>query len=206
MSLYKTIHINTDTQIFIWKITESYDELFQNITLTDTSLTRLQQMKSTQHQKAFLAVRYLLRLAGYSDRELYYSTSGKPNLSDSKHISISHSFDYAVVMISSANVGIDIELQRKKILRVKDKFSDILENPSSDWFDTEKQIHYYTIIWSAKEAIYKYYSQEGLRFKEDIFIQPFNIGDNKLTAKVLQNKTHTIHHFTINNYIINYIL
>lgn len=206
MPLYKCIYIDSETKLLIWKITEDYQQLLNSVSLTENSLARLNKMKSTRHKKAFISVRCLLELAGYSDQDLYYSTSGKPNLIDAKHISITHSFDYAALIISSKNVGIDLELQRNKILKVRDKFSCNDENPPFKTDSEQDLILYYTIIWSAKEAIYKFYSQEGLSLKEAIFIAPFDLNSKTLTAKVLGKTHHTITYSIIDNYTLTYII
>ena len=82
MPLFKTISLNSYTQVFIWKITETFDELFQSVVLRDDSRARLEGMKSESHRKGFLSVRRLLIEAGYSDFDLYYDNFGKPHLRD----------------------------------------------------------------------------------------------------------------------------
>ena len=94
MSLLKIKALNETTQLYVWKITETFDELFQSIALKDISLARLEGMKSESHQKGFLSVRRLLMEAGYNDFDLFYDEFGKPHLQDGKHIYISHSNDF----------------------------------------------------------------------------------------------------------------
>lgn len=64
MALYKTITVNPNTKVLIWKIEESYEELEKGLTLTPKCLKRLESMKSDIHQKGFLSIRQLLKLAG----------------------------------------------------------------------------------------------------------------------------------------------
>ncbi len=66
MPLYKTIHylkVST-TQILVWKITESYTELLEEVILNDSNRIRLDGMKSEMHQRGFLSVRKLLQETG----------------------------------------------------------------------------------------------------------------------------------------------
>jgi phosphopantetheinyl transferase len=72
----------------------------------------------------FISVRKLLQEAGYNDLDLYYDELGKPHLKDDKYISISHSHHFSAIIVSNKSVGIDIELQREKIIRIADKFVD----------------------------------------------------------------------------------
>ena len=154
MPLYKTIFLNPSAQILVWEITESYQELFDEVVLNESNLNRLNCMKSEMHQRAFLSVRKLFQQAGYTDFDLYYDEFGKPHLHDGKHISITHSHQFSAIILSDAVVGIDIELQREKIIRIADKFADseflFLEKENN-----EEYIRKLTVIWGAKEAVLK---------------------------------------------------
>jgi hypothetical protein len=59
MPLYKTIKINSQTNVKIWHITESVDDLMQSVDLKNESTARVQSMKSELHQRGFLSVRLL---------------------------------------------------------------------------------------------------------------------------------------------------
>ena len=124
MPLYKKIEFNATTQIYIWKITESFEQLSQEVELNPVCQQRIATMKSEMHQRGFLSVRKLLNEAGYTDFDLYYDNFGKPHLQDGKHISITHSHEFSSIIVSDEVVGIDIELQREKIIRIADKFCD----------------------------------------------------------------------------------
>jgi 4'-phosphopantetheinyl transferase len=103
MPLFKTINHNSNTQILIWKITESFSELFEQVILNDSNRNRLNTMKSEMHQRAFLSVRKLLQIAGFTDLDLYYDAFGKPHLNGDKHISITHSHEFSAIIISDEN-------------------------------------------------------------------------------------------------------
>lgn len=192
MPLYKTITVNATTRVWVWKITESFNELFRGVALRDACLHRLEGMKSELHQRGFLSVRKLLELAGYTDFDLFYDENGKPNLKDGKHISITHSFDFAAIIVSSRNTGIDLEQQREKIFRIADKFTE----PNDIFFDkqnNERTVRQLTAIWGIKESIYKYHSEKGLSLKENINVLPFDIDKNTIEAEVNYNTIHTRH-------------
>ena len=82
MPIYKSIAINSQTNVKIWNITESYTELLQNVELKKESINRVNIMKSELHQRGFLSVRMLLKAFGYSDFDLFYDGNGKPHLKD----------------------------------------------------------------------------------------------------------------------------
>ncbi|TDD78509.1 4'-phosphopantetheinyl transferase family protein [Flavobacterium caseinilyticum] len=185
MPLFKTINFNSTTQILIWKITEPFSELNQQIVLNESNQVRLKGMKSEMHQRAFLSVRKLLQKAGYEDLDVYYDTFGKPHLYDGKHISITHSHEFSAIIISDETVGIDIELQRVKIMKIAHKFCNsefqfLAEDSANE--NKQQYIRKLTVIWGAKEAIFKIRNEKGISFKEHITVYDFNLN-------VKQNKS-----------------
>jgi len=183
--LYKTITVNDTTRVYIWKIDEDFNTLSRNISLTDHCRKRVDGMKSELHKRGFMSVRHLLAEAGYTDHDLYYTENGKPHLKDGKHISITHSYTFSAIIVSTQAVGIDIEKKRDKILRIARKFTPIEEYLTLN--NTEARVRKLTIVWGAKESIYKLYSQEGLSFLKHIDVRDFNFEDLKTTAKVYYN-------------------
>lgn len=183
MPLFKTIQFSSTTQILVWKISESYEELYDAIILNDKNSIRLAGMKSQLHQRAFLSVRKLFQLAGYSDFDLYYDQFGKPNLTDGKYISITHSHDFSAIIISNETVGIDIELQRDKIIKIADKFCDT-EFQFLNAENKEEFIRKLTVIWGAKEAIFKIRNEKGISFKDHIKVNLFDLNNEEAIAEL----------------------
>jgi phosphopantetheinyl transferase len=188
MPLYKSIYIDTSSQILVWKITESYEKLFREVQLNEKSLLRLNGMKSQLHQRAFLSVRKLLQEAGYSDFDLQYDESGKPHLNPNNcytepvEVSISHSNNFSTLIISDQKVGIDIEMQRDKIIRIADKFVNNKESLRLGDTNTLDYIKKLTVKWGAKEAIFKIRNEPGISFKDHIWVNSFEIRDQKTIA------------------------
>jgi len=139
-------------------------------------------MKSVLHQRGFMSIRHLLAEASYTDFDLYYDQQGKPHLRDGKHISITHSYNFSAIIVSDRPVGIDIEKQRDKILRIAQKFTPIEEYYTLT--SSEARVRKLTIVWGAKESIYKLYAQEGLSFLKHIYVEDFSFDDSKTTAQV----------------------
>lgn len=182
MPLYKKINFSPTIQILVWKITESYEQLFDEVQLNEKNLLRLKEMKSELHQRAFLSVRKLLQQAGYSDFDLHYDESGKPHFKDGKYVSISHSHEFSTIIISDQKVGIDIEMQRDKIIRIADKFVNNKDSLRLEDANTHEYIKKLTVKWGAKEAIFKIRNEPGISFKDHIWVNSFEIEDQKTTA------------------------
>ncbi|WP_438964184.1 4'-phosphopantetheinyl transferase family protein [Winogradskyella sp.] len=185
MPLYKTIDVNSQTTVKIWKIEESYNELLKPLDLKPNSLERVLGMKSELHQRGFLSVRHLLREFGYTDQDLFYDEHGKPHLKDGKCISITHSFIFSGVIVSDKEVGIDIEKQREKISIIAKKFVDYefnyLETHAEDY------INKLTVIWGIKESLYKLFATPGMLFKDHFLVIPFMINDGNTVAWIDYN-------------------
>jgi phosphopantetheinyl transferase len=182
MPLYKTINFSSTTQILVWKITESLEQLCQEVELNLANTIRFNGMKSELHQRAFLSVRKLLQEKGYTDFDLEYDEFGKPHLKDGKYISISHSHQFSTIIISDQKVGIDIELQREKIIKIADKFVDNQELQRLKGFSNQDYIKKLTVKWGAKEAIFKIRNEKGISFKDNIQVNSFEIEDQKTIA------------------------
>lgn len=183
MPLFKKIQFNAVTTIYVWKITEPLEQLFEEVSLNPKCQSRIEGMKSELHQRGFLSVRKLLIEAGYTDFDLYYDEFGKPHLQDGKHISITHSYQFSSIIISDETVGIDIELQREKIIRIADKFCDT----EFQYLDREKTTEYIkklTVIWGAKEAIFKIRNEKGISFKDHIAVNEFDLNQTLAIANL----------------------
>ncbi|MFT5257251.1 MAG: 4'-phosphopantetheinyl transferase [Arenicella sp.] len=195
MALYKTLTVNKTTKVLIWKIEESTSELQDRITLSENSATRLYSMKSELHQKGFLSIRHLLKKVGYTDADLIYDAFGKPHLKDGRFISITHSFIFTAIIISkNAPVGIDIEKQRDKILKIAHKFTPIQEYNTIA--NADALISKLTIVWGAKESLYKIYGKKKLLFLHHIYIEDFKFTDEKTTGEIRYNGENTAYKIT----------
>lgn len=194
MPLHHIIQHSATTQIYIWKITESEQQLLSEVELNERNQQRLQNMKSEMHRRGFLSVRKLLQHIGYTDFDLYYDQTGKPHLHDGRHISISHSHEFSAIVLSDENIGIDLEMQREKIRIIADKFT---APPEESYLDrqAEDYISKLTVIWGTKEAIFKVRNEIGISFKDHISLLPFEAVEGKATAILTFNGIQT--HFQV---------
>lgn len=207
MPLYKTITINEHTKAFLWKVEETYESLAQGIELTAHCQKRVDGMKSEIHRRGFMSIRHLMAKAGYKDADLSYDDLGKPHLKDGKHISISHSFNFTGIIVSDNSIGIDIEKQRDKILKIANKFTPLDEYHTLA--NEEALIRKLTIVWGAKESIYKLYAEPGLAFLQNINVSDFDFEDSKTTAQVQFNgksSTYAIEFLEFENFTCVYAI
>ena len=207
MPLFKTIVVNAQTIVKIWKITEPFNDLKEGVSLKPENETRVLGMKSEIHQRGFLSVRCLLKEFGYVDSDLFYDDNGKPHLNDGKYISITHSFIFSAVIVSDEPVGIDIEKQREKIAVIAHKFLEY----EYDYLN-ENDINYIkklTVLWCIKESLYKLYATPGLSFKNHCLVIPFSDNEDVTTAWIDYNdlkSKYTTHYLEFEGFTCSYAL
>src|SRR3954470_4289162 len=119
-------NIDEQTILSVWKIEETETELLDGLQLKTHELEFISSLNNGKRLLHWLSTRLLLRkmlnTSEYIDCRM--DEHGKPYLVDSDYeISLSHSFDYAAVMISKdKKVGVDIELIKDKIKKIQAKF------------------------------------------------------------------------------------
>ena len=195
MGLYKTITVSPGINVYIWKIEESEEQLAEGVKLTDHCQKRLNSMSSTMHRRGFLSIRHLLAHCGYTDFDLYYDEAGKPHLKDHKNISITHSHEFTAIIVSDeVEVGVDIEKQRDKILKIANKFTPLEEYKTLA--NSDAVMRKLTIVWGAKESLYKICSNQGISFLRHMNVKDFSFKDGKTTAEILYKGDQS--HYDIN--------
>lgn len=203
MPLYKTITVSAKVKVFIWKIVETEAELAKNVVLTSHCQGRMDGMKSEMHRKGFLSIRHLLAEAGYTDFDLFYDEAGKPHLKDGRFISITHSNHFTGIIVADEDeVGIDIEMQRDKILRIAHKFTPIEEYRTLA--NSDAIVRKLTYVWGAKESLYKIYATHGLSFIQHINVHDFSLEDDEsTTAEILykgKSSLYNVHFIEFENF------
>jgi len=127
-------------------------------------------------------IQHLLnKLFGSKTVRLEYTAHNKPFLAgENLHISISHSHDRLVILVNqNESTGVDIELLRDKVRNIQHKFLNEEELTFAN-NDPEKL----TVLWAAKEAIYKAYGLKEVEFKKNIFIEPYDENENTFIGKM----------------------
>lgn len=191
-----------DYTIGIWQIAEGIDffsPLFAN--------------PAIHHEKKrvqWYATRHLANLIMKEDVEILNDENGKPYLKNSDvKISISHTAQYAAVMISPTHrVGIDLEEINPKVQRVAHKF---LQPNEIDAISPNELTEKLIVYWSAKEALYKLHGRKQLAFREQLLIAPFVLQSaGVLQAKVIAENVNwpalEVHYSTLGNHILTSVI
>ena len=209
MPLLFSRQLNEHTILGAWSITERADELLPALP-TGISPELMLEQAHPRRQKEWLASRvlvYSLLQQFTSDTPIVQrNTHGKPIFEQAPYyVSISHSPGLAAVILSSKyEVGIDVELLSPKALRVADKFlSEDEKNYTCGEADKT------CLYWSAKETLYKMYSQRKLFFKENLLLQPDPETENLLLGRVQTDnfsKLYQLHYEVLQQHIRTYCI
>jgi phosphopantetheinyl transferase len=202
MPLVYQQNINAVTKMGVWHITEPEDFFLQQVPL-QKEITHWH--KRLQH----LAGRYLLKEL-YPDFPLTLiriASTRKPFLEDDAyHFSISHCGDYAAVVVSKDyRAGVDIESIKPQIERVQHKFL----SPSENELVPEGQLlPMATLIWSVKEAVFKWKGDGGVDFKKDIVVKNIAAQHNEgIVHCLFNNAIHLqVHYLYFNNNYLTWLV
>ncbi len=162
MPLFYQQDINQYTRLAVWEITEN-----ESFFLEKVSLKReiAHPHKRLQH----LAGRYLLvyLFPDFPAELIEIADTRKPFLPDEQyHFSISHCGDFAAAIVSKTErVGIDVELLTPRVEKIKHKFLHPYELQMVDQATTDR-IQLLTLLWSAKETMFKWWGRGDVDFSE----------------------------------------
>tara|TARA_Y100001970_G_scaffold268359_1_gene359524 strand:- start:232 stop:858 length:627 start_codon:yes stop_codon:yes gene_type:complete len=185
MPLYRSFKLDKNKSFYIWEIKESLMDLEKEVTLSLNDKEKLLSIKLAQRKKEFLASRALLNFTKLQNTEIKYNKDGAPELDNGKYISITHCENFAGIAIGNNKIGFDLEIYREKIFAIAPKF---LNETEKFIYEFNSVIKGLTLIWTAKEAIYKAVSAKGISFKNNIIISPFKNEQKKGFAKVYLNQ------------------
>lgn len=190
MPIEKIKKIDANKIIGIWKIEEDLSTLLEQVK-SDREDGSIAKITSKNKLKEWCAVRITAEtLSRYLDinyQGIRKDEFGKPFLMDSHvHLSISHSYPYvALIMDKNQDVGIDIEFLESRILRLAPKFMS-----DQELIYANNQLLTSGLIWSAKEALYKYHGRKKLLFSKQLLIEKFDPeSDTKFYGKIIDGKT-----------------
>ena len=170
-------------QIAIWKMDEDLEELMKLASLSETEIEKVSSFTHMARKKEWICIRMLLKKLN-TNSSIGYHSSGKPYLENSNaHISISHTKDYAGIIISdSFGVGLDLERIHPRIEKIAHKFVSPEEEKIIQGKNSLEKLF---VIWGVKEVLFKMHSIGELVFKEHLEVFPFDFSSNGIVeAKI----------------------
>lgn len=194
MPLTRIYHPLPSLQIAFWTVTEKPVDLLAASGETAVDYEKIKDFHPNR-QAEILAVRCLLRrLLGTDYQGIEYDDRGKPNLVNSTlFMSISHSKNQvAVALNSKEEIGIDLEYFSDRIIRLQQKFMSAAELAFCVALEEKEALTKKTLIWSAKESLYKWYGKKELDFRKHLLISDFSLSkQGKFKGQIKKESLHS---------------
>ena len=168
------------------------------------SADELPEKYCSRRKCELLTINYILHNSlGYKGK-VHYENNGKPFLPGfDKKISISHSQNYAAVMISENFCGVDIEKISPRAFKVARKFLDPDEITHSGRVSNDL---FYTLLWSAKESIFKITGKPDYLKQMHLLTPPLSTEGNILVGAEHRNgiKNFIVFYTTFDDHVLTW--
>ncbi|WP_158825256.1 4'-phosphopantetheinyl transferase family protein [Mucilaginibacter lacusdianchii] len=202
--------VDSDTEFALWRIEEDAVTLYNQLQLNDEEKAFVEQLANGKRNLHWLSTRVLLRTMLNTEEyiDCKIDEHGKPYLANLPyHISLSHSFDYAAVMISrSRPVGIDIEQIKQKVERIAHKF---MKPAEMAFISSQMPIEHLYVCWCAKEAVYKCYGRKEVSFLDNIDLKAFEVNTSgNLDASLRKDDValdYRVDYLQYEDYMVGYV-
>lgn len=167
----------------VWRIEESIDELLSYLPLKLRETYKSETERRFSHSSRileWLAVRVLFHKTEGEEKRIAYNPDGSPYVVTNQgeerlFISISHTRGFAAIAISrTQKIGIDIEALGTRIEKIVHRFSFETEKPI-DCRSVDEWRKYYTVVWSAKESVFKSCGKSATDVVTNITLTPFHL-------------------------------
>ncbi|RYY53398.1 MAG: 4'-phosphopantetheinyl transferase superfamily protein [Chitinophagaceae bacterium] len=204
MPIFFQQQITPATRLGIWKIEET-ESFFRDNVPHHRDVTH--PHKRLQH----LAGRFLLQFLypAFPYDLIHLAETRKPYLpSEEYHFSISHCGDYAAAIVSrETRAGIDVEIPVEKVAKIRHKFlSDTEIGLFGVGEEQPEDLHLLTILWSAKEAVYKWYGNGKVDFSEQIRLLSINREQHSIDCHFTKTGTDLqIRYGTFDNLVLAWV-
>lgn len=210
MALVYLRELDTETKFAIWKIEETAEELLERLQLDEHEKSVIERLSKGKRTLHWLASRVLLRCLLKTDEFIACPSdeNGKPYLPHYPYeISFTHSYDYAgLIMSKKGRCGIDIEIVKDKVLRIKEKFL----KPKELAFIQNDNIEQLYACWCAKEAVYKLQGNKGISFRENMTILPFHYKPQGVMTLMLRKDhiatSYQVYYEKFQDYMLGYVV
>jgi len=173
MPIEQIINPSAQHKVAVWRVTESLDELLQLITLSTQDGETVNSFRLEKRKKEWLACRILLQHLIGKYPQIEYKKSGKPFLANhTYHISLSHTDGFVAASVSTQPTALDIEICSPRVEKVAQRY---MHDKEWAFVDDNQHLSYLTLIWSAKETLFKHFDESMVVFKDHFRIAPFQL-------------------------------
>ncbi len=187
MPLHSFQRLSPTAVLGLWHLTETPAALWPGLPQPEAYQALMPATADAARQAQWLAGRALIHAVlgelmarPRADLVVQNDATGRPWLAGDAPglaVSLSHSGAWvAAVAARGGRAGVDVEIIRDKAQRLAGKFL-----APNEWADAQAAAHaaphgasaHYTLLWSAKETLYKLAAQRGILFKNQLLLGSF---------------------------------
>lgn len=166
-------------EVGLWRIDGTEEDTYRNVFGESDASGRMHPRTSLQRKASRLL---LAEMLGF-DPELEKDTDGRPKLTNSPlNVSISHTDGYAAAMLGNGPVSVDVQAISPRILKLRERYLKEEEQLMAPDMETA------TLLWAAKETVYKFRATEHHDFRAPIGIHLI-AEDSISTSLLLRGET-----------------
>lgn len=175
----------------LWEVMEDEKSLLKTASLNKSEFDTFSMITNPGRRLEWLSVRALLKEFYPSNPTIDYLENGKPVLvNHTDKISISHSGKMVGIAVHSDHTpGIDIEMIHPRIYKIASRF---LNEQEKIQLGAEPSLEQLTLIWGAKEVMFKVYGHGGISFKNDFVVAPFTISSKGFLEGIIHKDATTM--------------
>jgi 4'-phosphopantetheinyl transferase len=181
-----TRRLDEFTQIGIWQVAETEQELLDLLNWSVADMGELDSIKGARRLESLAARLILHRLTGSTTLwKIEKDAHSKPHFSEHPewHCALSHSHGLAVAMLSNRPCGLDLQLYSHRMDHLAHKFVNEAERALIEQYTPDAHMGLYHFIWSAKEAMYKVHGRKALDFRAHMHVHGFQPTSTGLIQK-----------------------
>jgi len=162
-----------EAQVGLWRIDGEEEALFERTFPTTAASDKIHPRTSLQRRSSRLLLADMLGFRPEMEKDAH----GRPMLVNSPlQVSISHTDGYAAAMLGSGPVSVDVQAISPRILKLRERYLKDEEQRMAPDMDTA------TLLWAAKETVYKFRATEKHDFRAPITIH--HIGEDVMAASL----------------------
>lgn len=184
MPLIETRELSPVARLGLWRIDDSADA-------------------SPRRRERSAVLQLLHAMTGDPSLVIDHEPSGKPFVASASSpfalsISVSHTRGYAALIVSSCpevRVGVDIEYCSDRVDRIARRFI----RPDEHADTTSDRL----VLWSAKEAVYKCFSEDNLMFHDMRMLS--KDGNSLLVENIKRGVVVAVHYELTPDYVLTYV-
>ncbi|WP_201983617.1 4'-phosphopantetheinyl transferase family protein [Hymenobacter rubidus] len=187
MPLHSLQHLSPTAVLGLWRLTETPAELWPLLPHPKAYQQLMPAKADAKRQAQWLGGRVLIhRLLVETQPSpssailVHNDATGRPLLAGASPdltVSLSHSGTWvAAILAQNSRVGVDVEEIRDKAYRLASKFlaaNEWAAAQAASQADTPDASAHYSLLWSAKETLYKLAAQRGIIFKTQLLLGEF---------------------------------